>query len=53
MAKALESFHHALGTVQADDDLPDDPPIVVACPPLFVIAPRVKPEPSKPAKSKG
>ena len=52
MAKALETFHHALGTVVCDDVLPDDHPIVVAVPHLFAIAPVEAPErPVKPVKA--
>lgn len=55
MAKALETFHHALGTVECGADLPDGHPIVVAVPHLFDIAPTVPAErPVKAAKaSKG
>lgn len=52
MAKALETFHHALGTVEAGADLPDDHPIVLAVPQLFAIAPVEAPErPVKAAKA--
>lgn len=52
MATALETFHHALGTVVAGDVLADDHPIVAAVPQLFDIAPTVPAErPVKAAKT--
>ncbi len=35
MPVALETFHHALGTVVAGDELAADHPIVLAVPHLF------------------
>lgn len=52
MATALETFHHALGTVVAGSELADDHPVVVAVPQLFDIAPTVPAErPVKAAKT--
>lgn len=55
MAIALETFHHALGTVVAGTELADDHPIVQAVPALFATAAVEAPErPVKAAKaSKG
>lgn len=39
MPKAIETFHHALGTVECGADLPTDHPIVKAVPHLFAKAP--------------
>jgi hypothetical protein len=55
MATALETFHHALGTVQEGTVLADDHPIVVAVPHLFAVEATEKPaeRPQKAAKVKG
>ena len=52
MATALETFHHALGTVVCGDVLADDHPIVVAVPHLFAIdAPAPVGAAERPAKA--
>ena len=57
MPKAIETFHHALGTVECGTDLPASHPIVKAAPHLFtsdsfdVVAER-EPAPAK-RKPKG
>ena len=52
MPKALETFHHALGTVVAGDDLPADHPIVKAAPHLFIHDAPTE-APAKPAAKRG
>ena len=53
MPKALETFHHALGTVQEGTDLPESHPIVLAARHLFAAsAPTVHAEaPVRPVKA--
>lgn len=50
MPKALETFHHALGTVVQGDELAADHPIVKAVPHLFDDA--VKAETPAPKRGK-
>lgn len=50
MPKALETFHHALGTVVAGDDLPASHPIVRAVPHLFDATPDAPTEAAAPVK---
>ena len=51
MPRALETFHHALGTVVCGDDLSADHPIVKAAPHLFTPVEVV--ETPKPKRAKG